>query len=70
MSMYNKVPITRAIAPKIKYKVPISLWLVDINHLSKKRLVVTGLEPVFLGHEPTGLTNYPILQKIIVFLLN
>ena len=32
----NTVPTTPAKAPKIKYNDPISLWLVEQNHLRKK----------------------------------
>jgi hypothetical protein len=37
ISTDKNVPIIPATPPKIRYSVPISLWLVEQNHLHKKR---------------------------------
>lgn len=39
MKTESIVPITPEKAPKIIYKVPISLWLVEKSHLSKNNTV-------------------------------
>lgn len=64
MTSESNVPITPENIPKTKYKVPISLWLVEQNHLSIKYVIFIFFVYIIFLNLLSQLTFHPTFSLV------